>query len=987
MNNIAQHKIYNIKAGRPFSKDLARYLLHITKGNPEELTRYRILLPTRRACRILRDTFLSINEGKSILLPVMSPIGDVEEQDLSLMMFGNSDRFLDIPNAIAPLQRQLLLAKLICSAPDFAQGQDHALAMAQALAKFIDQVIVEGLEFSDLHKIVPDEFAEHWQITLDFLKIISENWSKILAQYGVIDVAERRNLLLQALADYWQESPPDYPVIAAGSTGSIPAVGELLGVISSMDRGQVILPALDMVMDDEAWQHVGANHPQHSLKSLLERMGVGRCDVANLNIDSGFDRGILASEMMLPAQVSARWKGFGDRCNIDPMLENLQYFSCATQQEEASLIALIMRESLQNAAKVTALITPDRGLARRVAALCRRWGMEVDDSAGHNLLESRLGKFMVLSMNMSGGSFDVVSMLALLKISLCRFGQNEEHYNKMLKSLEMEFLRQGNIIASYEMLRDMIAAKNGAADILNFIDGFYAAFKPLMCFRNSKYKQNFSDILKAHINVMENLANHSDKEGAEILWRGDDGEAAAHLLSEILEHAALINDVSIAEYEQILKALMSNITIRSAYNVHPRILILGQLEARLSDADLVILGGLNEGVWPPDAGHDPWMSRPMRKDFGLPSSDQAIGIAAHDFVQGFCAPNVVMTRSEKIDGSPSVPARWLDRLDTVLRACGKNLSDLSHAPYKEWVKNLDRPDSVKSFERPAPRPPISTRPNGVSVTKIDVWMKNPYAIYMHYVLGLRKMKPLIQDNDAALRGTILHEILERFTQQFPLELPDNAEEELINIAKNILDERLESPELMLYWWSKFLKIAAWFVAHEKIWRMDGKFLASEIKGSIDIDIDGKPFNLYGTADRIDRMHGGYALIDYKTGGSFSKSALKNGGLPQMPLEAIILSNGGFKDKNERIIKGDSVYLGYWKLTGGKKAGEIAHISGDLDETITIVLDGLKSLITAFRELDTPFYAVPDTMNAPRFNDYEHVSRLKEWAALDDTEDT
>ncbi len=982
MKNCAQHKIYNISSGRAFSKELAQYLLRITKDNPEELPCYRVLLPTRRACRILRETFLKLNDGKSILLPVMSPIGDVEADDLSLMMFGNSGGFLDVPSAIAPLKRQLLLAKLIRSVPEFSQTMDHALALAGALSKFIDQVVVEGLEFSDLHKIVPDEFAEHWQITLDFLKIISENWSKILAEHDLIDVAQRRNLLLNALAKHWQESPPDYPIIAAGSTGSIPAVGRLLGVISQMPQGQVILPALDIYMDDDAWDHISANHPQHSLKSLLERIGADRKDVIELsNNDDGGSRNILASEMMLPAQASAQWKDFPKRHDIEPMLQNLQYYPCATQQEEAALIALIMRESLQHKTNITALVTPDRNLARRVAALCRRWNIEVDDSAGKSLAETRLGKFMALTIKQGQAEFDVIAMLSLLKISICRFSQDEKRYSKMLGLLETKFLRQDTLYASREMLRDEIASKEECAELLGFIDGFYAALKPLIYYKSQTKKHSFTDILKAHIKVMETLSTDLDKSGAEILWRGDDGEAGAVFLSEILEHGELIDNVTLDEYEEILLSLMRDVTIRSAYNVHPRLLILGQLEARLSDADLFILGGLNEGVWPPDTGHDPWMSRPMRSEFGLPSFDQSIGIAAHDFVQGFCSDNVVMTRSEKIGGSPSVPARWLDRLDTVMRACGKNLSDLSAFPYRNWADFLDRPDKVIPFDRPAPKPPISARPKGASITKIDVWMKDPYAIYMYYVLNLRKIRPLLQDNDAALRGTILHKILENFTNAFPLKLPDNAEEELIAIAKNILEKRLEAPELMRYWWPKFLKIAAWFIEHERSWREGAKFFKSEIKGGIDIDIAGAPFNLHGTADRIDRMHGGYAVIDYKSGGSFSKKALKSGALPQMPLEALILSKGGFPS----IPKGESVYLGYWKLTGGAKAGEIRAINGDLDETIEIVFEGLKNLITVFRELDTPFYAIPDTSNAPRFNDYEHVSRLKEWVVLDDVE--
>ncbi len=993
-DNIAQHKIYNIKAGLPFSKILAKYLLQVTADNPEELTNYKILLPTRRACRVLRETFLSINEGKPILLPQLTPLGDVDEEDLSLMVFGNAQGFLDIPEAISPLKRQILLAKLVRSVPSFTQSPEHALALAQGLARFIDQVIVEGLEFSDLHKIVPDEFAAHWQITLDFLKIISENWPKILAEYNLVDASMRRNLLLNALADHWQDFPPDYPVIAAGSTGSIPVAGKLLGVISVMDNGLVILPGLDTQIDDEAWEYIEANHPQHGFKILLDHIGAHRDMVKDFPSDYQVSpRNILALEIMLPAQVTGRWKSFSDRFSTE-MLEGLQYYSCSTHQEEAMLISFMLRESLQGKTNIAALVTPDRALARRVSALCKRWGIDVDDSAGQNLLETKLGKFISMSVAAAQNKFDVIALLSLLKISLCRFGNDEVHYNNMLKKLEVKFLRKDYAITSYNMLRNKIEESENNEDLLKFIDGFYAALKPILYYANQSKPQNFTDILKAHIKSIEKLATTPEIDGSDILWRGDTGNSASLFLSDLSAHSDLIGSVTFDEYIKILSSLMRGVTVRSAYGVHPRVLILGQLEARLSDADLVIMGGLNEGIWPPDVGHDPWMSRPMRKSFGLPSSDQVIGIAAHDFVQNFCAGNIVMTRSMKIDGSPTVASRWLDRLDTVLRGCGKNIDNLSNPHYLKWAKMIDIDDDFKPYSRPKPCPPLSTRPDGVSVTKVDLWLKDPYAIYMHYVLKLRKIKPLLQDNDAALRGNILHEILEEFVRKNPVRLPDDAEDQLVEIAQVIINEKLDSPEFMQYWWPRFLKIAAWFVNNEHNWRKNAKFLESEIKGNIDIDIDGVGFNLQGTADRIDRMHGGYAIIDYKTGGNFSQKGLKNGNLPQLPLEALILSQGGFngrgfkhiKQKNEDkkyVAKGDAVYLGYWKMTGGAEAGKEVAITNNIDEVIQIIFDGLKGLVKEFRNVDTPFYAIPDASNAPRFNDYEHVSRLKEWAALDD----
>ncbi len=986
-----QHNVLNIPAGLPFSKNLAQYLTDKSKNDGRILTEYRVLLPTRRACRILRDAFLDLNDGKPMLLPQLSPIGDVDEEDLSLLIFGNAGGFLDVPEAVSPMKRQLMLARLIRRVPDFAQGADHALALASALAHFIDQVIVEGLDFADLYRIVPDDFAAHWQITIEFLRIISENWPKMLASEGLIEATERRNILLQALSEYWRDNPPDYPVIAAGATGSIPAVSGLLSVISAMPCAQVILPGVDLEMDDDAWEYVSEAHPQFMLRRLLHQMGVERSDIVQVvDIDAAKDKRALVSSVMLPAQATYQWKDFARSQDLNSMSSHVEYYPCATQGEEAKVISLIMRQSLDKPRHVTALVTPDRVLARRVSAQCRKWGIEVDDSAGQNLADSRLGKFLILTARVELGGYDAVAMLSLLKMSYCRFSQEEDHFSLMVDVLENVVLRSDDPITSHEMLREKVVDNDM---LLSFVDSFYAA---LLDLKSCKKDAGFKTLLIAHVKVAEALACLPDQEGSEILWRGDVGESAARFFTDLIAHAELLEDVDAADYEAVISSLMRSVTVRSAYGVHPRLLILGQLEARLADADTIILGGLNEGTWPPDAGHDPWMSRPMRKAYGLPAVEQSVGLAAHDFVQGFCAAQVIITRSEKVGGSPTVPARWLDRLDAVLQGGGMDLSDLSRHPYRDWARLMDDHDDFKPYERPKPRPPVSTRPKGVSVTKFESWMQNPYAIYMHYVLRLRKLRPLLQDNDAALRGTITHKIIERFCVQYPLEMPDDAEGELISIAREVLREDIENPEALHFWWPKFMRLAAWFAAHEEKWRQKGKFAASEVRGNIDIEIDGENFNIYGVADRIDRMHGGYAIIDYKTGkGNLRASKIKKGELPQIPLEALMLKGGGFNGRGfkfdpkdieqKKVPAGDTAYMGYWILNGKGTGGEVEAIESDLDDAIETVLEGVRELIRVFRNPETPYLCVPNTANAPRFNDYEHVSRLKEWAALDDSE--
>ena len=424
---------------------------------------------------------------------------------------------------------------------------------------------------------------------------------------------------------------------------------------------------------------------------------------------------------------------------------------------------------------------------------------------------------------------------------------------------------------------------------------------------------------------------------------------------------------------------MQGVTVRPAYGTHPRLKILGQLEARLVDADLVVLGGLNEGTWPSDPAHDPWMSRPMRGDFGLPGAERSIGLAAHDFVQGFCAPEVVITRAARSGGTPTVPSRWLQRFSTVLQAANIELTQNFAAA--EWAESLDAAGAPTPFRRPEPKPPVDVRPDSLSVTRIEEWMRDPYSIYARSILKLRQLDPLEKAPDAAERGKLLHKILKEFAAQCPAEMPPNAVDILHNIAQTELAKAHEDPAVWSFWWPRFSRIADWLVQHEKDWRQTFKPAVIETKGitKIESKIDSEnPFTLEATPDRIDTGPDGAAIIDYKSGGSYSKIGISNGDKPQLALEALILKQGGFGK-----LKPDTASLSYWVLTGGTSPGKITAIDGNVDDIIQNTENGLKALITAFRNPDTPYYSLPRPERAPNYNNYEHLARVLEWAVLGD----
>lgn len=969
--------IYTIPAGVPFAKTLAESLLRQAQESGQALSHTKILLPTRRACRVLQDSFLQISGGKPLLLPALQPVGDIDEQELSFALAGTEKgaAFRDLPPSISPLRRRILLARTIAANPSFHKGFDQAMILAEALGRFIDQIHTEGLDIKDLHNLVPEEFAQHWQITLDFLEIIGQFWPIILENEGAIDPAQRRDRLLHALSDFWEENPPQTPVIAAGTTGSIPSVARLLGIIARLPRGAVILPGLDQSMDQKSWDALDETHAQYGLKHLLERLDVQRTHVRiwpSECMNQQADSRILLSEIMRPAETTGAWKSLGEQpeilAAIKKAVKNLTLHECDTPQKEAALIALHLREVLEKTGKKAAVITPDRALARRIAAALSRWGITVDDSAGTKLSENPVGIFLSLLGSAVEKHLAPAALLALLKHPFC--GLSGPGF--ALEALEKAALRGLKPAPGFEGIFARLGKENTeAAALLEWLRPKLEAFLGY-----AEGLHPFKTLLQSHLKTAEALCDPG------ILWKGEAGEAAASCLAELQDHSPSVPDMSLAQYLSTLHQIMSTITVRPAYGTHPRLSILGQLEARLIDADLIVLAGLNEGIWPPDPGHDPWLSRPMRAAFGLPSPERQIGLAAHDFAQGFCAPRVIMTRSCRTDGAPSVPARWLQRLETVLKAAGLEKSVLYEPQYDFWAQQRDHVQDVRPIARPAPTPPAQARPKRLSVTRIETWMRDPYSIYGEFILGLKKLDPLEKPPGPAECGTLLHDILERFVKAWPQNLPDDPMEILLAVAREELARHHDDPALWSFWWARFHRICDWLIEHERSWRDQAQFLAGEIKG--EIQVPGTDFTLSCKADRIDRLADGSAAItDYKTGGALSGRGIETGAQPQLSLEAAILLHHGFTDLEAEKIG----YLSYWKLTGGSEPGQEIAKSGDLNPLAEKSLRGLQKLIAAFSDPHTPYYALPRPTLLPRFNDYEHLARVKEWVALDDDEIT
>ncbi|MZR29724.1 double-strand break repair protein AddB [Sneathiella litorea] len=986
-------RILNIPPEYAFVDVLAKELLRRHGATSQSLGEITILTTTRRAARALQSAFLRETEGRPLMLPRMRPIGDVEEDELLLEsdigIGGVGEKLLSLPPAIDPLRRQLLLSRLIQARNDSAGSIAEAAGLATALARFLDQIQTEGLDLADLEKLVPSEYAAHWQITLEFLEILSLNWPAILSEEGAIDPALRRDLLLRAQVAHWQEKPPEGPVYAVGSTGSIPATALLLKTVAELPNGTVVLPGLDRHLDTESWQTLRRDptHPQHGLALLLDKLGVSRDDVVDLVDEncrsSATARAALLAEALRPAATSDQWQQAA--VPVKAALEGVRRLDCLDAQSEAQSIALLMRQALETDGKTAVLITPDRDLSRRVGTELRRWDIDVDDSAGISLDQSPPGVFLRLLARLIESEAEPVALLAALKHPLAAGGSAPEQFRRHVRALERAALRGPRPASGFDGIAGALSMSSADEDVKSWFQDLAAMAAPLEALVRHEHV-DFTEFLTAFIRFAEVMSMPAEAEGP-ALWRGNFGDATANFISELLRAADVLVDFDPTAWPELLDNLMRGRMVRPQYGLHPRLQIWGPIEGRLGRADLVILGGLNEGSWPPDAGNDPWMSRPMREKFGLPLPEQKIGLSAHDFQQAFGAREVVMTRAGKIDGTPTVPSRWLLRLETFLKKFDMALDKGAAQAIFDWQQQLDQPVVVQPILAPRPTPPVDARPRRLSVTRIEKWIKDPYSIFAEQILKLSPLDDISTDPSAADKGTFIHAALEDFINYYPVQLPPDAREKLLEFGRDAFGDVLSYPTVWAFWWPRFERIADWFIEFETARRKKFKTLGTEVKGQIKIPAPHADFVLSGTADRIDALlvDGSLSIVDYKTGAPPSIREVETGVAPQLALEAAMLARNGFPDTAVAPVE----ELAYIRLSGSDPAGEFRTAGGKkappAETLANEAYDGLLRLIAQFDRQATPYLSCPRPDLPYRFNDYEHLARVKEWSSGEDQE--
>ena len=1028
-------RLYTIPPSAPFLTTLARAVLEgelPTPGGPKPspltLPFTTIYLPTRRAARALREAFLAEAKGKALLLPRIRALGDPDED--AAIIFGaedsaDEDGALEAP-AIGALRRRLALMRLVlafghrlgaeaaaerddAASPIFALTPGQASYLAADLTRLMDFIESEEVALSALKDIVPEEFAGHWQLTVEFLKIVTEQWPRFLRDNGLVSPVARRTLLMARETERLAKGSP-HPVIAAGSTGTVPATARLLKTIASLPNGAVVLPGLDTFLDDESWSRLAdePEHPQFGMADLLRTLGATRVDVAYVPgaapDPAARARLHLASEALRPAESTDRWERFlaGDalaadgKASLANALSGVRLVVAPTAHDEAEAIALVLRSAVETPGKTAALVTPDRTLARRVAARLKSYDLAVDDSAGLPVARTVPGAFLDLVLGAAETNFAPPGLMALLKHPLALLGRAPAEMRSAARALErgafrgvyvgegLEGARAALQAAPSEERRGPLAlTSDERAAALRLVGDLETAFAPLIALATEAMPVSAARLAEAHASVAEALARDADGSSSG-LWQGEAGEALSVLLAELIDagHGLAL---PAADYKPLYRSLVAGEVARSRAALHPRLFIWGPLEARLQQPDLVILGGLNEGVWPRPEEAGPWLSRPMRAALGLSPPERRIGLAAHDFAQALGAREVYLTRALKVEGVPTVPSRWLQRLSALVKAAGLENKLAPALNWVSWARERDHAPPFDPVKPPRPRPPVDARPRKLSATRIEKWIANPYEIFARDILKLEPLKALGAEPDPALRGQIVHRALQDFARDYPDRLPENVEEALIGIADRHFAALAGSPVVKAFWRPAFRRFARWFAATEPARRTGVKRIVAEASGALDL---GKDFRLTARADRIDIADDGSAVIyDYKTGRLPAPRHVETLFSPQLPLEALIAEEGGFTDLGRLAVSG----LIYIYASGRAEGGEESPAAKTAPEILSSAArEKLAALVAHYADPAMPYEVKRRSAPAFRriydYDEYEHLARIKEWLTQEAEED-
>lgn len=958
-------RVFAVPPGADFPTVLAAGLRARMQGQPQEaMARVEVIVNTARMRTRLRDALIAQGPG---FLPRIRLIADLAGDE-------PTDPPLRIRLALAQAIRALLQQE-----PDLGPP-GAAFSLADSLYRLLDEMQGEGVSLTVLDTLDVSEHSEHWARSLRFIRLIGSHFGPVAGGQA------RLRRQIAALADSWHAAPPDHPVIVAGSTGSRGPGRMLMRAVARLPQGALVLPGFDSDSPANVWHGLedpltNEDHPQFRYARLLADLGFDPAQVRGWTDRPAPDpgRNRVFSLALRPAPVTDQWLREGQALgDLPAATARMALIEAPTPRLEALAIALRMRQAAVEG-QSAALVTPDRALARRVTAVLDRWHLRPDDSAGRPLALSPPGRFLRQCAELMSGAVSAHALIALLKHPLAHSGGARGEHLRHVRDLELHLRRRMIPFPDSAALATWAERDPSRTEWAAWLAGALATVP-------DAGERPLADWVEDHLTMAQTLAGGTaGPESHSALWEEQPGQAARSVMQDLVEQAEHGGAIAVTEYASLLDSLFAGQEVREIVESHPGLMIWGTLEARAQGADLVILGGLNEGVWPAATQPDPWFNRAMRLQAGLLLPERRIGLSAHDFQQAVGAPQVVLTRATRDAEAETVPSRWVNRVLNLIGGLpaqsGPDALNAMRARGQHWLEQAtgleadlsDVPQaSCRRNPRPAPAPPLSVRPKELPVTRFETLARDPYEIYAKDILRLRERDALAPQPDARMRGTALHKVVEAYVDAHPPGTPGSVAG-FMQMAEHVLAQECPWLAVRTHWLARLNRVAGAFVAWNA--SLDGTPVLAEEKGRMSVPEAG--FTLTGMPDRIDRASdGSLRLYDYKTGALPSEKQQEHFNR-QLILLALMAENGAFRGLDPAPVSG-AAYIGM----GSKFETRLAPVD---PETLTRHRAELIRLIRAYQSPDQGYTAMRRVKDEARIGPYHPLARRGEWQPTDPAE--
>lgn len=858
-----------------------------------------ILLPTQQSCYALEKVFSQLGQPKP-----------------EIHQLGNLSNLLKLEHKYVVLNRFDLVAKvtkilLLMNVNNF-NNLLTVTPLSEYIANFIHKVELYQLDLNSILSVIDGDLALHQQDLFDVFKQFIIIWK----QENYITKAGFNNLLI----DKFSKNFAHKRVIIAGVATGIPVIKKLLQAVALYQHGSIVLYGVDDNMMENEWLEVEAMNGQFNFKELFKLLKIDPGSIDYWCKDRKEKSPSFLSNALKPSISTINWHKLAPE-NVN----NLKYLKCNDQHHEAKVIVNLLENKVYNKALV---VVPDDKLMVKIISWLGLKNIDANIIRDYPLKQSKGAIWMSLCLDLLVQKCSIFSFLSLLKNPLVKIDKEIIEY---IETLVRDRSFYGNSIFDLKLEDENF--QNILAEIENFKDSF------------SIFNQSFAQLLSAHIAFASNIAKQP-------LWQEREGEELEKFLQILQNNSENLGFILAKDYPRILQHFLNSAYYRLE-NTDYSITIAKPIDARLHSADLVILSGLNENIWPETQVIDPFFNRSLQAKLGLPLLEQTIGEEAHNFFCFSQAKEVFFTRAEKISGSSTTPSRWLLRIETLAKKLNINLIEKSHNSSLTIIEN-----NLKN-ENDIAMVPVELRPKQLSVTQIEKLVFNPYYIYVDSILSLKKLLPIERKISALDFGLFIHKALELYNANSEKSL-----ERLLNSGRQALSLlNLAQQQLQIVFWSRFVRIAQWFIANEN----QKNKIYLEIKGRAKI---GDNFILIARADRLEiATNNAVDVIDYKTGNLSTYKSIQTGRTLQLLLEGIIAARGGF-DCQKKL--GNVENLKYIKLSGSEDPVEILEIDLTNDDLLVRAEKYLNDLIKEYEDPATAYHYTKAKKIG--YCEYSHLAR-------------